>query len=157
MKHALITAAVVTVLAGGSAALAQSGSQGTPAADTPRMVEGAGPGAGDCGRHAGRRARRGGPDLDRLAIVLDLTDEQKAGLESAFAEQRAEREAMRAERQAMREAMRESMQARIAEVLSPEQQAKLEALREMRGDRGHGERHRHGRGHWRGKESGSAS
>ena len=67
-----------------------------------------------------------GPNLDRMTIILDLTAEQRTGLEKIYAEQKKTR-------QTMREQMRADMKGRMAEVLTPEQMAKMEALREMRG------------------------
>ena len=64
-----------------------------------------------------------GPDgakLDRMAAALQLTDEQKARVKTLFDEH-----------QVQRQAMREQMRARMAEVLTPEQLAKHDALREQ--------------------------
>jgi len=80
---------------------------------------------------------RGRPDrgarMERLAERLELSDEQRARLETLFEEQRAERDAMR-----------EQMRARMAEVLTPEQQARMGEMREQRRDGRHHGRH-HGR------------
>ena len=133
-KH-LIALSCAAVLGGASVAvLAQDGQAGARSAQLEMASSAAG--RGDCGgRGAVRGGRRGGgPDVERLAVVLDLSDEQKAQLETLFQEQRAEREAIR-------EAMREQMRTKMAGVLDEQQIAKLEALREMRGaHRRHGKR-----------------
>ena len=98
---------------------------------------------------AGPHAKGGppGPDIDKLAILLDLNDGQKQELDRIFTEQReaveAKREAFRAsgERpdretvEASREAMRASTRAQLETVLTPAQLEKLDVLHEMRGDR----------------------
>ncbi|MEJ2298765.1 MAG: hypothetical protein P8X94_09770 [Woeseiaceae bacterium] len=94
-----------------------------------------------------------GPDIDSLAILLDLDDYQKQEVERIMTEHRAaaeaRREAFRASGErpdpetikAQREAMRANLQTELATVLSPEQLEKLDTLREMRRDR-HPRKHR---------------
>ena len=94
-------------------------------------------------RHKGPQ----GPDMDNLAILLDLDDHQKQEVERIMTEHRAAAEARReahrasGERpdretmEAQREAMRAGLQSELATVLSPAQLEKLDALREMRRDR----------------------
>ena len=94
---------------------------------------------------------RGRPDraerMERMAQRLQLTDEQRAAMETLFEEQRAEREAMR-----------DRMRSRMAEVRTPEQRTRMDEMREERRERWREKRHdgRHGhRGdcdHERGEE-----
>jgi hypothetical protein len=93
-------------------------------------------------RHGGMR----GPDVDRLAIVLDLDDQQKQEVEQIMTAHRAAAEARReahrasGERpdretiEATREQMRASLHSQLANVLSVEQLEKFDAMRAMRGD-----------------------
>ena len=76
---------------------------------------------------------RDGAKLDRMAAALQLTDEQKTRVKALFDEH-----------QVQRQAMREQMHARMAEVLTPEQLAQHDALREQH--RGQW-KERHGRQH----------
>ena len=88
-----------------------------------------------------------GPDLDKLAIVLELDDFQKQEFGRIMSEHHeaamARREAYRAsgERpdretiEATREQMQASLRAQLETVLSAEQMEKLDALRAMRGER----------------------
>lgn len=105
----------------------------------------------------GRRGDRG-PDIDRLAIVLEMDDYQKQEVERIFTEHRetakVKREEFRAtgERpdretiEAHHEEMRASLRAELETVLTAEQLEKLDALHEMRGDRRRGPpRHKHRR------------
>jgi Spy/CpxP family protein refolding chaperone len=85
-----------------------------------------------------------GPNVERLAERLDLSAEQQEQVRALF-------EAHKAERQAMREKMRASM----AEVLTPDQQAKMETMREMRRAKRKERRERRGKRH-HGKGCGSA-
>lgn len=88
-----------------------------------------------------------GPDVDQLAIVLELDDYQKQEVERIMTEHheaaRARREAHRASGErpdretmaAVREQMQANLRAELATVLSGEQLEKLDALKAMRGDR----------------------
>jgi hypothetical protein len=88
-----------------------------------------------------------GPDLDQLAIVLELDDYQKEEFGRIMTEHReaarARREAHRASGErpdretmaAVREQMQANLHAELATVLSGEQLEKLDALKAMRGDR----------------------
>lgn len=88
-----------------------------------------------------------GPDIDNLAIILELNDQQKQEVEKIMSAHHeaamARREAHRAagERpdretiEAEREQMRADLHARLQTVLSAEQLEKLDAMRAMRGDR----------------------
>lgn len=112
----------------------------------------AGTALADGPRHDGMR----GPDMDNLAIVLELDDHQKQEFERTMTAhheaararreahrasgQRPDRETMEAERQQMQAGLR----AQLETFLSAEQLEKLDALRAMRGDRpprGHKRRH----------------
>jgi periplasmic protein CpxP/Spy len=68
---------------------------------------------------------RGGPNPEYMARVLDLTPEQQAKVKSLFEEQ-AERRAQ------MRATMRAEMQTRMQGILTPEQYAKMQDLRQLR-------------------------
>ncbi len=88
-----------------------------------------------------------GPDIDQLAIVLEMDDYQKQEFERITTEHReaakARREAMResGERpdretmKAAREAMRADLRAQLGTVLTAEQLVKLDALQEMHRDK----------------------
>lgn len=69
------------------------------------------------GNKPGEHSR--GPHIERLAERLELSEEQQAKMRTLFEEQRAQREAMRAQ-----------MRGKMAEVLSPEQLAKMDAMRD---------------------------
>lgn len=114
----------------------------------------AGTALADGPRHGGMR----GPDVDNLAIVLELDDYQKQEVERIMTGHheaaKARREAHRAAGQrpdretivAEREQMQANLRAQLETVLSAEQLEKLDALRAMRGDRpprGHGHKRRH--------------
>lgn len=103
----------------------------------------AGTALADCPRQGGMR----GPDVDNLAVVLELNDQQKQDFERIMSEHhaaaQARREAHRASgqrpdpetREATREQMQASLRAQLETVLSAEQLEKLDALQAMRGDR----------------------
>ena len=102
------------------------------------------------GPHGGPRA----PDMDRMAVLLDLNDSQKAEVQKIFDEQHekldAKHEELRAagtkptreERQQFHEQMKQEMTAKLQGVLTPEQMKKFDALMDHpRGPRGQGWRH----------------
>lgn len=62
-----------------------------------------------------------GPNVERLAQTLDLTDQQKTQLEAIFAEQGEKRRALR-----------EETRARMQEVLTAEQLTQLDEMRQHR-------------------------
>ena len=62
-----------------------------------------------------------GPNLDRLAQALNLTDQQKTDLKAIFADQGKKRRALR-----------EETRARMQEVLTAEQLAQLDEMRQSR-------------------------
>lgn len=88
-----------------------------------------------------------GPDVDNLAIILELDDYQKQEFERIMTEhhqaamerreahrasgERPDRETM----QAMREQMHSNLRTQLETVLSAEQLEKFDALKAMRGDR----------------------
>lgn len=100
------------------------------AAAVPVLAQpGFGPGAA-----APPYARAGAhPRLERLATLLELTDEQKAQVQGILTEQREKRVALH-----------EETRARLETVLTPEQVQRLEQVRDRRGW------HRGGRGWGRG-------
>lgn len=73
------------------------------------------------GDKRGEHAR--GPHIERLAERLELSEEQQAKMRALFEEQRTQREAMRAQ-----------MRGKMNELLTPEQIAKMDAMREQRGE-----------------------
>jgi protein CpxP len=96
-----------------------------------------------------------GPDMDRMATLLDLNDSQKAEVQKIFDEQHEKMKAQfeqaqssgarptREERARVHDEMKQDMNTKLQAVLSPEQMKKFEALM----DRPHGAGHRwHGEG-----------
>jgi Spy/CpxP family protein refolding chaperone len=105
MKKTLIAlATLLAVTASIPAAMAQPG-------------YGAGPGSG----------MRGGPNVEYMATVLDLTPEQQAKMKALYTEQ-AERRAQ------MRAAMQAEMQTKLQGILTKDQYAKMQELRKLRMD-----------------------
>lgn len=110
------------------------GALGMPGRGTPGM-----PGRGA----QSVRPPRGEKAGDGLQQALGLTDEQKTQLQDLFKAQRdRKREAMAQsgsltpeERRALRQQQQETMRADMAKILTPEQLAKLDALRAARAER----------------------
>ena len=107
--------------------------------------------------HAEERLSR---RVERMTERLSLTDQQARQVRQIFERAHHQREAIREserpeeqKRASMRQ-LRERTQAAIARVLTEEQQAQLDEMRERRGERGHGRRGR-GRGHGRGNGNGN--
>lgn len=105
-----------------------------------------------------------GPNMDRLALLLDLDAYQKTEVEKILKEQHAQRRAAfeaarasgtrpsREEMKAKREQSRQELNTRLSMVLNETQLKKFEALRE------HGPRHGRGFGkHGGGKDQGQPS
>jgi protein CpxP len=97
--------------------------------------------------HGGPR----GPDMDRMAILLDLNDSQKAEVQKILDEQHDKLKAVheqqraagtrptREERAKFHDEMKQDLTTRLQAVLSAEQMKKFEALRDhQRRHRGHG-------------------
>lgn len=83
----------------------------------------------------GRGHHTRGPHIERLAERLELSEEQQAKVRTLFEEQREQHQAMR-----------EQMRSKMAEVLTQEQIAKMEAMREMHKEKRMNKRaHRKGR------------
>ena len=91
-----------------------------------------------------------GPDLDRMATLLDLNDSQKAEVQKIFAEQHEKMKAVhdqaqangtkptREERAKFHEEMKQDMDTKLQAVLTPDQMKKFAALMEHpRGNGGH--------------------
>ncbi|TCJ19762.1 periplasmic heavy metal sensor [Parasulfuritortus cantonensis] len=68
---------------------------------------------------------RGGPNVEYMARVLDLTPEQQEKMKVLFAEKAKQRAEMRA-------AMQADMQAKMQSILTKEQYAKMADLRQLR-------------------------
>jgi Spy/CpxP family protein refolding chaperone len=81
-----------------------------------------------------------GPDMDRMAILLDLNDTQKAEVQKILEEQHGKLDAVheqqraagtkptREERVKFHEELKQDMATKLQAVLSPEQMKKFEAL-----------------------------
>jgi len=81
-----------------------------------------------------------GPDMDRMATLLDLNDSQKAEVQKIFNEQHEKMKAQfdqqrsagtkptREERAKFHDEMKQEMNTKLQAVLSPEQMKKFEAL-----------------------------
>ncbi|WLQ13000.1 Spy/CpxP family protein refolding chaperone [Hahella aquimaris] len=89
-----------------------------------------------------------GPNIDRLAEKLALTDEQKTQFETIMEESREQRHTLMEQYKPQREEMHTAMEnlrtqtdAKLGAVLNAEQMEKLKEMHEMRGQ--HKERRRH--------------
>jgi protein CpxP len=90
-----------------------------------------------------------GPDMDRMATLLDLNDSQKAEVQKIFDEQHEKLKAVheqadssgtkptREERAKFHEEMKQDMTTKLQAVLSPEQMKKFEALMDHPRGAGH--------------------
>ena len=81
----------------------------------PSAMAGFGPGQG----------MRGGPNVEYMAVALDLTPEQQDKIKALFAERVKQRAEMRA-------AMQAEMQSKMQNILTKEQYAKMTELRQAR-------------------------
>lgn len=96
---------------------------------------------------AARAEQRIERHAERLAERLDLTDAQTLEVKAILVEQGAAQRELHERFRTERKALREQGDARMAQVLSAEQTAKLDALRAERKEHGRGKRHgghRHG-------------
>ncbi|ABC26985.1 hypothetical protein HCH_00063 [Hahella chejuensis KCTC 2396] len=89
-----------------------------------------------------------GPNIDRLAEKLSLTEEQKAQFQTIMEESREQRHSLKEQYKPQREEMHTAMEnlrtqtdAKLATVLNAEQMEKLKEMHEARGQ--HKERRRH--------------
>lgn len=102
------------------------------------------------GPHEGPR----GPDMDRMAVLLDLNDSQKAEVQKILSEQHdkvkaahdqahsADTKPTREERQKFHEELKQDTVTKLQAVLSPEQIKKFEVLMDHpRGAREHDDAH----------------
>ena len=91
-----------------------------------------------------------GPDMDRMAVLLDLNDSQKAEVQKIFDEQHEKLKAVheqahsagtkptREERAKFHDEMKQEMTTKLQAVLSPDQMKKFAALADhQHGHRGH--------------------
>jgi Spy/CpxP family protein refolding chaperone len=103
---------------------------------------------------AGPHEGRPGPDMDRMAVLLDLNDSQKAEVQKIMNEQHDKLKAKhdelhaagtkptREEREKFHEEMKQDLTTKLQGVLTPEQMKKFDALMEHpRGPRGQGWQH----------------
>lgn len=67
-----------------------------------------------------------GPNVERMAVMLDLTPEQQDKIKTVFEEQAKKR-------QEMRGAMQAEMQGKMQSILTPDQYEKMTKLRTVRG------------------------
>ncbi|HTL73064.1 MAG TPA: hypothetical protein VL863_07145 [bacterium] len=88
---------------------------------------------------------RGRPNADQIAKELSLTDEQKTKLKAALEDQQAKMKALREDtslsaedKKAKAKELREGMQAKMKEILTPEQLTKWQAMQKNRGPGGPG-------------------
>ncbi len=91
------------------------------------------------GKH-GMQGHPGGPDPDRLAEALELTDEQRIEVDEIMNEARRQREAAmtevgsdasRAQRMERMRIIRDDTRSKLSEVLTEEQMTKLDKMREQ--------------------------
>jgi Spy/CpxP family protein refolding chaperone len=87
----------------------------------------------------GKPGHPGGPDPDRMAEALELTDEQRVEVDEIMNEARRQREAAmtelgsgatRAERMERMRIIRDDTRSKLSEVLSDEQLKKMDTMRE---------------------------
>ena len=103
---------------------------------------------------AGPHEGAAGPNMDRMAVLLDLNDSQKTEVQKILNEQHARLDAKREElkaagtkptreeRQKFHEEMKQDLTTKLQAVLSPEQMKKFDALTDHpHGPRGHGWQH----------------
>jgi Spy/CpxP family protein refolding chaperone len=103
---------------------------------------------------AGPHEGHPGPDMDRMAVLLDLNDSQKAEVQKILSEQHEKLDAKheelkaagtkptREERQKFHEEMKQDLTARLQGVLTPEQMKKFDVLTDHpRGPHGQGWQH----------------
>lgn len=102
---------------------------GLVAAATLLVAQARGP--GDAQWQGGRGARRNGP-LVQLTRSLDLTPEQRAQVLPIVAQAGPQIRAIRQEARQKVVAVREATMAQVRPILTPEQQQKLDALRQAR-------------------------
>lgn len=141
-KQIMHMVAIAALTAGSLAAFAQD------SATTPAPNAGQTAGKGDRGeRREEMRARH----MQRMAQELNLTEAQKTQLKSLHEQQRAQMEALKNEaltvdqRRAKMKELHTSFKTQTQAILTPEQQAKMQELKQKRG----GKRGKHGRGHGR--------
>lgn len=86
---------------------------------------------------------RGRPNADQIAKELSLTDEQKTKLKAAIEDQQAKMKALREDtslsaedKKAKAKELREGMQAKMKEILTPEQLTKWHEMQKNRGPGG---------------------
>lgn len=114
---------------------------------------------------AGPHEGHPGPDMDRMAVLLDLNDSQKADVQKILSEQHEKMKAAHdqahasgakptsEERQKFHEEMKQDLTTKLQGVLTPEQMKKFDAL--MDHSRGpHGQGWQHGDEHKSSAESG---
>jgi protein CpxP len=108
---------------------------------------------------AGPHEGQHGPDMDRMAVLLDLNDSQKAEVQKIMSEQHDKLKAAhdqahasgtkptREERQKFHEEMKQEMTTKLQGVLTPEQMKKFDALMD----------HPRGAGRWQHDDTKSAN
>ena len=108
---------------------------------------------------AGPHQGPSGPDMDRMAVLLDLNDSQKAEVQKILNEQHQKLDAKheelkaagtkptREERQKFHEEMKQDMTTKLQGVLTPEQIKKFDALMDHPHGPPHGQGWQHGDQH----------
>ena len=130
MKMKLITIAAIGAFSFGSTAFAQEPSQGGP---------------GEAGRHGGGRGSRGA-SIERITDQLNLTPDQKAKAQPIIDQTRPQIENIRREAMQKMKAVMDNAMAQIRPLLTPEQQKKLD---EVKNERRMGREGQHGDHHGR--------
>ena len=124
MKLKIISLAAIAAFSIGNTALAQQDQQGGP---------------DDRGRHGGGRGSRGG-SIERITDQLNLTPDQKAKAQPIIDQARPQIESIRREAMQKMKAVMDNAVAHIRPLLTPEQQKKLDEVKNDRrmGREGHG-------------------
>lgn len=118
--------ALISLAAATSASAQRGAGQGNRQGSGQGMRQGTGQGMnyyGSCAQRA-----------DQLKIILDLTPEQEAKVIELGKKHAAEAEAHRAQMDSNRQVRRDTHLAEMKAILTPEQFAKFEALRDERGN-----------------------
>jgi Spy/CpxP family protein refolding chaperone len=128
-KTLMIAALAAGSVFAGNLTLHAQDSTNTPSTNTP-------PAGGMRGR---------GPGLDQIAKELDLSDDQKAKVKAAMDDQRQKMQDLRSDstlsqddRNAKRKEIRDAMEAKIKDILTPDQFAKWQKMMPAMRNRGGG-------------------
>ena len=134
MKRNLMSITVIVAIATGGYMIAHGQGQ-SPAAPAGPATTNAAPPAGLNGQpmwHRPPNAMQGGPTLERFAEMLNLTPEQKTKVQPIFDQATPQIQAIRQEAMQKTQAVMESAMAQIRPLLTPEQVAKLDQMKQSR-------------------------